>query len=135
MNRRTTKGSIGSFLLCMALLLAATGCTAMSDTSEFHAQQSAAEAKIQLAAWITPGTPLADAARKLTSQGFICEAAMPQSPDVRSSVYCIYQTPPQLPPEQRVVAPLTPVTWIVILDSKDGATISNFQASRSPLDP
>jgi len=126
-------------MLVFVAVLALSGCTNISDSSDpglakFNAQQSAAEAKVQLATWITPTTSIADARQKLRSQGFTCQAGMPQSPDVRSAMYCNYQPPLPPPPEQRVVTPVAPISWMIVLDSRDGIAVSDFQVSRSPAD-
>lgn len=106
----------------------------MSDADEpgsdvFKPMQSVADAKAQLAAWITPSTAIADAVQKLTASGFTCEATMPLSLDAQSSVVCFYLIPP--PKLRFVPPPRKPDAWTVTLNSRDGSTVSNFRASRS----
>lgn len=125
-------------LLFLVSISAATGCTAMNDADEpdsnvFKPMQSVAEAKAQLAAWFTSSTAITDAVRKLTASGFTCETTIPLSPDAQSSVVCSCLIP--TPKPRFVPPPRKPDTWTVILNSKDGSTVSNFQASRSSGEP
>lgn len=135
---RTTR-LLQNFVLFSITLSIATGCNAMSDANHaaldaFKPMQSVKEAEAQLSAWIIPGVAVAEAVDRLTLLGFNCQAARPSAPYPKAAMHCIYQTSPPPPPEVRRVAPLTPVTWIVTLNSEDGAEISSFQASRSPKD-
>ena len=137
MTRRTAEGMLRSVLLTLVSLSAATGCSAMNDTSAppsdaFADQQSAAEAKTQLSRWITPSATMTDAVQKLGSHGFSCRAAEPASGEARAATLCVYATPPPKSPAERVTAPATPVNWFVTLNSVDGTTVSDFQVARSP---
>lgn len=137
--RGGTMRLIQNFALFSITLSIATGCNAMSDANHaaldaFRPMQSVKEAEAQLSSWIIPGVAVADAVDRLTLLGFDCKTTRPSAPDPKAAAYCIFQTSPPPPPAQRRVAPLTPVTWIVTLNSEDGTEISTFQASRSPKD-
>lgn len=123
-------------LLFLASISAATGCTAMSDadtsTELFRDQQSTADAKAQIGRWIVPEMAIADAMQTLGSRGFSCKPVEPTSGEVRSSILCLYSTPPSPPPDQRMTAPRVPINWFVTLNSKDGALITDFQVARTP---
>ncbi|WP_435656703.1 hypothetical protein [Brucella pituitosa] len=130
-------GFFNPFLLLLVSLFVATESAAMNASNEsrsgaFRPVQSTAEAKTQLAGWIIPGSPISDSVRNLASQGFTCQTTMPLSPDAQLSVVCSYLIPPPPPPQQRLVTPITPVTWIVPLNSKDGTTTGDFKVVRSP---
>ena len=137
MTHRPTTGFFSPVLLCLVSISAATGCTAMSDADNprfdlFRDQQSTAEARTQVERWITPDMTVADAMQVLGSRGFACKATKPSSGGVQSSILCLYSTPQPPPPDQRVTAPATPINWFLTLNSKDGATINDFQIARSP---
>ncbi|MFN6508930.1 hypothetical protein ISN34_08020 [Xanthomonas translucens pv. translucens] len=103
-----------------------------TSTEPFRDQQSTAEAKAQIGRWIVPEMTLADAMQALGSRGFSCKPAEPASDDFRSSILCLYSTPPSPPPDQRITAPTMPINWFVTLNSKDGALITDFQVARTP---
>lgn len=111
----------------------------MSDTNRpasdaFRPQQSANQAKHQLAQWVPLRSSIADAVNLLQAQGFTCQDAAPLQPDAASSVLCTRSPPPPVEPSQRTSAPATPVHWFVTLDSSDGTTVSHIAVARTPKD-
>lgn len=129
-------GFFNLFLLLLFSLSVATESAAMGASNEpnadaFRPVQSTAEVKTQLAGWIIPGRPISDAVRNLAPKGFTCQTTISLSPDAQLSVVCSYLIPPPAPPEKRLVTPITPVTWIVTLNSKDGTTTGDFEVVRS----
>ncbi|WP_153242608.1 hypothetical protein [Frateuria defendens] len=104
------------------------------DSNLFQDQKSAKEAKVQLESWITRQSTVADAIQKLESHGFSCGPAKQSSPDVRSSVLCMYTSAPPPPPSQRITTPPGQVRWFVTLNSKDGIMVSDLHVARLPPD-
>jgi len=128
----------GPLGVLMISLLTATGCSATGDVDtpspSFRFQQSAADARTQLAQWAPIGASLADATRALSAQGFTCNPTEPSAQGLQSSTLCITATPVEPTPAQRITAPPTPVNWFVTLDSRDGSSVSAVQVARTPRD-
>ena len=126
----------GPLGVLMISLLTATGCSATGDvdTPSFRFQQSAADARTQLAQWAPIGASLADATRALSAQGFTCNPTEPSAQGLQSSTLCITATPVEPTLAQRITAPPTPVNWFVTLDSRDGSSVSAVQVARTPRD-
>ncbi len=124
-----------ALLLLLLLLLAQGGVATGADTSDdtFHTQQSAREARQQLAGWIPAAMGLEAAIKTLQSRGFTCRAMQPAA-GLRSSTLCTLEPVAEVPPAQRLATSATPIHWFVTLDSMDGTTISNVLVGRSPKD-
>lgn len=103
------------------------------STDTFRSQQSANDARQQLAGWVPPSTPLVDAVKTLQAHGFACQQASPAE-GLRSAMLCTLNPIPAAPEAQRETAPPTPVNWFVTLNSKDGATVSDLVVGRTPRD-
>lgn len=105
------------YRLAALMLAAMTGCTAMSPPpdSRFAPQQTAQRAHRQLDGLLPPGTPLPQARRDLTAQGFECKDAAGQG-----ALICTYQP--------------TPVTWLLTVDSRDGRSVAGLRIQRFPPD-
>lgn len=135
MNEQSNRFQVPA--IAAALIL--SGCTNMSDPSgqqhHFNTQQSAADARMQIGQWIKPGASLADAVARMRSEGFECQEIQPLSSEYAHSVDCATQVvPDNAPLDRRIVAPLEPVNWSVILNSRDGHVLTDVQVSRSPKD-
>lgn len=115
-----------------ALMLAAmTGCTAMSTPPDlrFDPQQTAQRAQQQLAGLLPPGTPLPQARRDLSAQGFDCKDAAAG----QGALLCTLQPPPAAATPPVAAAP-TPVTWLLTVDSSDGQSVAGLRIQRFPPD-
>lgn len=135
MNDRSGRLQIPA--IAAALIL--SGCTNMSNPSGqqhgFNTQQSAAEARVQIGQWVSPGTTLADAVARMRSEGFDCRDIQPISAEHKHAVDCTIQAvPDNRRPDERMAAPPAPVNWSVILNSRDGVALSDVQVARSPKD-
>lgn len=121
----------------LSLLLFTQGCVAAGaarSEDAFRTQQSAREARQQIADWIPLSSALDGAVKTLQSRGFTCRAMQSAAADLRSTTLCIRGSLPDVPPAQRLATPVTPVNWFVTLNSMDGTTVSNIQVSRTPKD-
>lgn len=114
-----------------ALMLAAmTGCTAMSTPpdSRFDPQQSAQRAHERLGGLLPPGTPLPQARRDLSAQGFDCKDGAAG----QGALICTYAPPAATAPS--VAAAPTPASWLLSLDSNDGQSVAGLRIQRFPPD-
>ncbi|KAG9586250.1 hypothetical protein KCV01_g13508, partial [Aureobasidium melanogenum] len=131
---RTTRPTL---LFAIPFVFAMQACGAMNGTDHgatFHTQQSAADARHQLADWIPRATHLANAVKTLEGQGFHCQAMQPANAQMASTTQCSLAPAPTSLPAERETAPLTPIQWFVTLNSTDGETVSELLVNRFPRD-
>ncbi|CAJ0821924.1 hypothetical protein [Ralstonia flaminis] len=123
-------------LSLLSLLLFTQGCAAtgaVKSDDTFHTQQSAREARQQLAGWIPTATVLDAATKTLQSRGFTCRAIQPVA-ELRSSTLCTLGPLAEVPPTQRLATSVTPIHWFVMLNSVDGNAVSKVLVNRAPKD-
>lgn len=131
---RTTRPTL---LFAIPFVFTMQACGAMNGPGHgatFQTQQTAPDARHQLADWIPRATRLADAIKTLEGQGFRCQAMQPANAQVASTTQCSRAPVPTPPPAKRETAPLTPIHWFVTLNSTDGDTVSELLVNRFPKD-
>lgn len=97
--------------------------------SRFDPQQTAQRAHDRLSGLLPPGTPLPQARRDLSAQGFDCKDAAAG----QGALVCTYAPPPAATAPAVTAAP-TPVTWLLSVDSNDGHSVASLRVQRFPPD-